>query len=60
MPHPKNPIFVTQLIKSLLKEEAECAVQVNIEAGNKLAERINCLITDFRNRPFVRMADSNS
>jgi hypothetical protein len=57
---PKDPAFVTPLIKNLLNKRNRMRRTGNVDAADKLAEKINCLIADFRSKQFIKMKNANS
>ena len=56
----KDPSFVTHLIKSLLNKRNRLRHRGKLEAANRLADRINGLISEYRSKQFVGLANANS
>jgi hypothetical protein len=57
---PRDPSYVTPLVKNLLNKRNRLRRRGNVEAANSLAERINQLITESRSKQFVGLANSNT
>ena len=57
---PRDPSYVTPLIKSLLIKRNKLRRKGNSAAADKIAERVNSLITDFRSRQYMRLANANA
>jgi hypothetical protein len=56
---PRDPRFVTPLIKRLLNKQNRLRRQGNFAASGKLAERINRLTADFRGKQCLNSGNTD-
>jgi len=57
---PKDPEYVTPLVKSLLRKQNRMRRRGHFEGAEALAQRINALITEKRSNALDKLADCNA
>jgi hypothetical protein len=57
---PRDPSYVTPLVKNHLNKRNRLRIRGNIEAAKSLAETMNELITEYRSKQFVEFANLNA